>query len=75
MATKGEEARHQHGCQRAQVYTTAGSRALVVLFDWSLRQDFDGILTSRSVRETMNASGTMGPPTFTFLDKVGELPG
>ncbi|GAB3491264.1 hypothetical protein GCM10027341_04030 [Spirosoma knui] len=75
FTAKGKEDRQRHGCQRTQVYTTTDPNALVVLFDWSSRQDFDGFLADPSVKETMKASGTMGPPTFTFLDKVGELPG
>lgn len=75
FTTKGKEARQRHGCTRAQIFTTPDPKQLIVLFDWESPAAFDGFLTDPAVKETMKASGTDGPPTFTFLDKVDDLPG
>ncbi|MCK8491103.1 hypothetical protein M0L20_04520 [Spirosoma sp. RP8] len=74
FTTNGKAARQRHGCQRAQVFTLPAPEQLVILFDWSSRADFEGFLADQTVKETMQASGTVGPPTFTFLTKTAELP-
>ena len=75
FTTKGMEARQRHGCQRTQVYLSAEPNQVTLLFDWSSRTDFDHFLADSTVKETMKASGTIGPPVLTFLAKIGELPG
>lgn len=75
FSTKGQEARQRHGCAHAQVFTTPDPNQLTVLFDWPSRDAFHGFLTDPLVKETMKASGTDGPPAFSFLDKVADLPG
>ena len=47
---------------------------VVVLFEWESREAFEGFSNDPQVRETMRSSGTLGPPEFTFLEKVGEFP-
>jgi hypothetical protein len=43
---------------------------VVVLFEWESEEAFRN---DPSVKETMGSSGTVGPPEFTFLEKVGEF--
>lgn len=76
FSTHGAALRRQHGCQRSQVFTVDGgeNRALV-LFEWSSREAFEGFLADPVVRETMQSSGTVGRPEFTFLGAVADLPG
>ena len=47
---------------------------MVVLLEWESREAFEGFSNDPRVRETMSSSGTVGPPEFTFLEKVGEFP-
>ncbi len=75
FTTKGKEARQRHGCQRTQIYATTDPNNMIIVFDWSSRQAFEGFLGDPLVKETMKASGTVGPPAITFMDKIGELPG
>lgn len=75
FTTKGKEARQRHGCTRAQIFTTPVANQLIILFDWESEAAFTGFLADPAVKETMKASGTDGPPTFTFLNQVADLPG
>jgi len=75
FTSNGKEARQRHGCRWTQVYSSIEPNQVVLLFDWSSRADFDGFLADSAVKETMKESGTVGPPSFQFLDKIGELPG
>ena len=75
FTTRGKEARQRHGCTRAQLFTTSDPNQMTVLFDWESQKAFEGFLTDPAVKETMKASGTAGPPIFTFLHKVDDLPG
>jgi heme-degrading monooxygenase HmoA len=47
---------------------------VVVLFEWESEEAFEAFRNDPSVRETMKSSGTVGPPEFTVLKKVGEFP-
>ena len=44
---------------------------MVVLFEWEGEEAFEAFRNDPSVKETMGSSGTVGPPEFTFLEKVG----
>ncbi len=75
FTTKGLEARQRHGCTGTQVFTTPDPNQLVLLFDWQSPEAFTGFLNDPLVKETMKASGTVGPPVFSFMDNVSTLPG
>jgi heme-degrading monooxygenase HmoA len=47
---------------------------VVVLFEWESEEAFEARKNGSSVRETMKASETVGPPEFTILKKIGESP-
>ncbi len=46
----------------------------MVLFEWESEEAFEAFRNDPSVKETMRSSGTVGPPKFTVLKKVGEFP-
>jgi heme-degrading monooxygenase HmoA len=46
----------------------------VVLFEWESGEAFEAFRNDPSVKETMRASGTVGPPEFTVLRKVEGFP-
>jgi quinol monooxygenase YgiN len=75
FTTRGKEARQRHGCTRAQVFLTGEPNQVTVLFSWNSRAAFEGFLSDPAVKETMKASGTAGPPSFTFLEEAAVLPG
>lgn len=75
FTTKGREMRQQHGCLHTQVFAPADPQQLTILFTWNSQGAFEGFLTDPMARETMKSSGTLAPPTFTFLNKICELPG
>ena len=75
FSTRGAEVRGQHGNQGTQLFRVAEEDGkVVVLFEWESREAFEGFSNDPQVRETMRSSGTLGPPEFTFLEKVGEFP-
>jgi hypothetical protein len=74
FTTKGKAMRQQHGCQQAQIFSTVNPQQLTILFALTSQVDFESFLTDPLTKETMKASGTLGPPTFIFLDKICELP-
>ncbi len=41
---------------------------------WESEEAFEAFRNDPSVKETMRSSGTVGPPEFTVLKKVGEFP-
>ncbi len=76
FATRGAEMRRKHGNRRSQVFAVAGEASRVlVLFEWESREAFEGFLNDPAVKATMQSSGTVGRPAFTFLHQVGEFPG
>jgi heme-degrading monooxygenase HmoA len=75
FSTAGAEARRRHGSRGAQLFRVAGEEGrVVVLFEWESEEAFEAFRNDPSVKETMRSSGTVGPPEFTFLEKVGEFP-
>jgi heme-degrading monooxygenase HmoA len=76
FATRGAELRREHGSRRSQVFAVAGeTNRVLVLFEWESREAFERFLTDPAVKATMQSSGTVGRPAFTFLHRVGEFPG
>ncbi len=76
FATAGAAARRRHGSVSSQVFRVAGEEGrMLVLFAWESREAFEGFLADPTVRATMQSSGTIGRPEFTFLEKVVEIPG
>ena len=76
FATRGAAMRQQHGSLEAQLFTVCDTPdAVVVMFDWSSREDFEQFRRDPAVMETMKSSGTIGPPEFTFLEHVASFPG
>jgi quinol monooxygenase YgiN len=74
FSTRGAEMRRKHGSHRAQIFKAEEqSNQVFLLFEWESREAFEGFRNDPSVRETMQSSGTLGPPEFTFLEKIGEL--
>ena len=75
FSTAGAEARGRHGNRGTHLYRVDGEEnRVVVLFEWESEEAFEGFLNDPTVRETMRSSGTVGPPEFTVLQKVGEFP-
>ena len=75
FATVGAEARGRHGNRDAQLFRVVGEEdRVMVLFEWESEEAFEAFRKDPSVRETMRSSGTVGPPEFTVLKKVGEFP-
>ena len=75
FATAGAEARGRHGNRGTQLFRVAGEEdRVMVLFEWESEEAFEAFRNDPWVRETMKSSGTVGPPEFTVLKKVGEFP-
>ena len=75
FSTAGAEARGRHGNRGTQLFRVAGEEdRVVVLFEWESEEAFEAFKNDSSVKETMRSSGTVGPPEFTVLKKVGEFP-
>ncbi len=47
---------------------------MLIRFNWSSREAFEGLLADLVIREPMQSSGTIGHPKFTFLGAVADLP-
>ncbi|MGD9601420.1 MAG: antibiotic biosynthesis monooxygenase [Gammaproteobacteria bacterium] len=76
FATRGQAMRRQHGSRSAQLFKVDQTPdEVVVVFDWSSREDFERFTTDPAVRETMKSSGTRGAPEFTVLERVATFPG
>jgi quinol monooxygenase YgiN len=76
FGTAGADARRRHGCQRSQIFAVDGEpNRVTVIFDWASREAFDGFLADTTVRATMQSSGTVGRPEFTFIRRIADLPG
>ena len=75
LSTAGVEVKGRHGNRVAQLFKVAKKDdRVVVLFEWESEEAFEAFKNGSSVRETMKASGTVGPPEFTILKKIGESP-
>lgn len=76
FSTSSAAFRRQHGSIRSQVFTiTDEENRAIVLLEWESREAFEGFLADPAIRDAMRASGTVGRPEFTFLDKIVEVPG
>ena len=76
FSTQGAEMRRKHGSRASQVFRVPGEdNRVLILFTWESREAFEGFRNDPAVKETMKASGTVGAPEFTFLEKVGDFPG
>jgi heme-degrading monooxygenase HmoA len=72
LSTAGVEVKGRHGNRGAELFKVAKKDdRVVVLFEWESEEAFKN---GSSVRETMKASETVGPPEFTILKKIGESP-
>lgn len=75
FSTRGARMRGKHGNHRTELFKVSEEEGkVVVLFEWESREAFEGFSNDPLVKETMSSSGTVGPPKFTFLEKVGEFP-
>ena len=75
FSTRGAKTREKHGNHRTQLFKVAEEEGkVIVLFDWESREAFEGFSNDPRVRETMSSSDTVGPPEFTFLEKVADFP-
>ena len=75
FGTAGADARRRHGCRGSQIFAVEGEpQRVMVVFDWESREAFDGFLADGTVRATMQSSGTVGRPEFTFVRRLAELP-
>jgi heme-degrading monooxygenase HmoA len=64
----------RHGRGR-QLFKVAGEEdRVVVLFEWESEEAFEAFRNDPVVKETMRSSGTVGPPEFAVLKKMGEFP-
>jgi heme-degrading monooxygenase HmoA len=75
FATQGAVMRKKFGSQSGHLYRVIGQHdQVIVLFDWESQESFQNFVNDPSVKETMKLSGTLGPPEFTFLEKVADFP-
>jgi heme-degrading monooxygenase HmoA len=73
FSTRGAQLRAQHGSSSSQVFGVEGEeKRVVILFEWSNKEDFEAFLADPNAREAMKASGTIGMPQFTFLEKIAD---
>jgi heme-degrading monooxygenase HmoA len=73
FSTRGAQLRAQHGSASSQVFSIEGeANRVVILFEWSNKADFEAFLANPATRDAMNASGTIGMPQFTFLEKIAD---
>lgn len=75
FSTRGAEARRKHGSHGSQLFRVSEEDSrVVVLFEWESKEAFESFLNDPLVKETMKSSGTIGPPEFTLLKKLGMFP-
>lgn len=75
FATRGARLRAQHGSHGSRVFSVEEDPATVyVLFDWESKAAFEAFRADPEVKASMAASGTMGPPEFTFLNATAGFP-
>ena len=76
FATAGADARGRHGNRGTQLFKVAAEDdRVMVLFEWENEEEaFEAFRNDPAVKETMRSSGTVGPPEFTILKKIGEFP-
>lgn len=73
FSTRGAQLRAQHGSSSSQVFGVEGDEhRVIVLFEWSSKADFEAFLADPTTRKAMKASGTVGLPQFTFLEKIAD---
>jgi quinol monooxygenase YgiN len=46
---------------------------VTILFTWESRAHLERFMQDPEVRASMQQGGTLGPPTITYLEQVGEL--
>ena len=74
FGARGLEMRQKHGCLHSQLFKILDQdNQVTALFEWESRAAFEGFLADPMVRETMQSGGTLAPPTFIFLEKLGEF--
>ena len=75
FTTKGKELRAKHGSTRCVVFRNPADPNLIhLVFDWESKEKFEGFFADPLTRETMKESGTIAPPKFTIVERIGELP-
>jgi heme-degrading monooxygenase HmoA len=75
FATRGAQLRARHGSRGSRVFTVDDDPSTVyVLFDWESRAAFDAFRADPEVKASTGASGTVGPPEFTFLAATASFP-
>lgn len=75
FSTKGAEMRKKYGGQHSQIFRVQGEdNRVYVLLEWTSKEAFEEFANSPMVKETMKTSGTIEPPEFIYLEKIGEFP-
>jgi len=75
FSTRGAAQRAEHGSFGAQLFKIPSDESRVmVLFDWESREAFEAFRVDPATKAAMQASGTVGPPEFTFIEMVAEFP-
>ena len=70
----GAVQRRKHACRHSELVRVSDQKnQVVLLLARESRAAYDGFLKDPTVRETLQASGTLGAPELTFLDKIGEF--
>lgn len=75
FATRGAAMRRKHGSRHATMLKNSAEDEVILLFDWDSREAFEAFLEDPEVKATMQSSGTLGRPEFTYLEKIAEFPG
>jgi quinol monooxygenase YgiN len=74
IQTRGLPLRQRHGSRGARVFGHADqANRVTILFTWESRAHLERFMQDPEVRASMQQGGTLGPPTITYLEQVGEL--
>jgi quinol monooxygenase YgiN len=74
FTTEGRRIRAKHGCVNTQLFRSTTSKVMFALFKWSSKADFESYLADPAVNETMESSGTVSAPKFTFMEELWQIP-
>ncbi len=75
FGSDGLAKRKEHGCLGSQVLIPAQEDGRVlVLLEWASLDDFTAFRTDPTAPPIMRKGGAQGPPTFTVLDRIVDLP-
>ena len=70
---RGAASRKRHGSLGARIFRDVDDpNAVTILFEWESRERFEEFRADPEVAATIQSTRPLSPPTFTFLEPVGE---